>query len=99
MKKFNVLKKILMNDNLTFNDDNFVTQLTESVYEAGFYRVRFYSIDGRPSASVTETVETYYYYPSGGTLRDKYFNIIEYFPRFDTYRGFKPPHLKEENAG
>ena len=99
IKKSNVLKKILMNDNLTFNDENFVRQLTDSVYESGFYRVRFYSLAGRPSAAVTDTVESYYYYPSGGTLRDKNFNIIEYFPRFDTYRGFKPPHLKEENAG
>ncbi len=85
-----------MNDNLRFTDENFVTQLTRSEYEAGFYRVQFYSVDGRPSAEQTDTIETYYYYPSGGTLRDKHFNIIEYFPRFDIYRGFKPPHMQEK---
>lgn len=96
IKKSNKLKLFLMNDNLRFTDENFVTQLTHSTYEAGFYRVRFYAVDGRPSAEQTETIEDYYYYPSGGTLRDRHFNIIEYFPRFDIYRGFRPPHMQEK---
>ncbi len=85
-----------MNNNFRFTDENLVTQLTQSVHESGFYRVRFYSLNGRPAPEETETIETYYYYPSGGTLRDKNFNIIEYFPRFDIYRGFKPPHMQEK---
>ncbi|KAB2907150.1 MAG: hypothetical protein LC102_10060 [Ignavibacteriales bacterium] len=81
---------------LLFSDENFLAQLEESEYETGFYRVQFYSNGGRPSATPTDTIETYFYYPSGGTFRDKNFNIVEYYPRFDITRGFKPPHLREK---
>ncbi|GAB1348817.1 hypothetical protein MASR1M107_10300 [Ignavibacteriales bacterium] len=85
-----------MNQNLIFSEENFLIQLTNSEYEAGFYRLQFFTLNGRPSTVETDMVETYFYYPSGGTIRDKYFNIIEYIPKFDTYRGFKPPHLQEK---
>ena len=51
----------------------------------------FYSENGIPVNKVTDTIEEFYLYPSGGTIRDSKFNIISYASRFDTYRGFKPP--------
>lgn len=85
-----------MNDNLLFSEENFLMQLTNSQYEGGFYRLQFYTLNGRPAIMETGEVETYFYYPSGGTIRDKSFNIIEYIPKFDIYRGFKPPHLQDK---
>lgn len=84
-----------MNDLLIFNDENFLSQLSTGEYEGGRYKLQFYSENGRPSSVQTEEVDTYFFYPSGGTIRDKNYNIIEYFPKYDTYRGFKPPHQQE----
>ena len=66
-------------------------------FTLGFYTLKFYSENGKPVNHQTGTVEDFYLYPSGGTLRDKEFNIIVYDSRFDTYRGFRPPH--PERAG
>jgi hypothetical protein len=85
----------LNNEIFIFSESNFLAQLSVSKYENGLYKMKFYSEVGRPSSKVTKLVEEYLYYPSGGTIRDTSFNIIEYFPKFDTYRGFKPPHLQE----
>lgn len=85
-----------MNDILIFNDENFLSQLTAVEYVGGRYKLQFYSENGRPASIPTEVVDTFYFYPSGGTIRDKEYNIIEYFPKYDTYRGFKPPHMLEK---
>jgi hypothetical protein len=54
--------------------------------ELGFYPVRLYSQqNGRPSREVTDTIEVYYYYPSGGTIRDRNMNILFYEPKLDKY--------------
>ena len=45
--------------------------------------------NGRPAKHKTDTVELFYYYPSGGTIRDKHMNIIFYEPRLDAYKEFK----------
>lgn len=84
-----------MNDILILSDENLLAQLEESEYETGFYRVKFYTEAGRPAKEKTDTVEEFFLYPSGGTLRDKDFNIIFYNPKYDTYRGFTPPHLRK----
>ena len=77
-----------------FNDANLVAQIGTAPFTLGFYTLRFYTENGRPVNRETPTIEEYYLYPSGGTLRDSSFNIIFYDSRFDTYRGFQPPHLR-----
>lgn len=75
-----------------FSEDTLLEQLHFSPYQLGFYTVEFYTKNGRPAEEKTDNVEVFYLYPSGGTLRDKNFNIIFYSSKFDTYRGFIPPH-------
>ena len=74
-----------------FTESNIRLQLTSAPFTLGFYTLRFYAENGKPVNRVTESIEEYYLYPSGGTLRDRSFNIIFYDSAFDTYRGFKPP--------
>ncbi len=76
--------------------ENILKQLETAPYELGYYVLKFYSKDGRPSNEPSDTIDEFYLYPSGGTLRDKNFNIVFYDSRFDIYRGFKPPHLKRK---
>ena len=84
-----------MADLYLFNDDNIVEQLKTAEFSLGYYTLKFYVKDGKPVNKQTGTVEEFFLYPSGGTLRDKSFNIVFYDSRFDTYRGFKPPHLQK----
>ena len=77
-----------------FNDDNILEQLQTAPYSLGYYTLRFYTEKGKPVNRATDTVSDFYLYPSGGTLRDSSFNIVFYDSRFDTYRGFQPPHLR-----
>jgi hypothetical protein len=76
-----------------FSDDNIDEQLKTAVFTLGYYTLRFYTENDKPVNKKTETISEFYLYPSGGTLRDNSFNLIFYDSRFDTYRGFKPPHL------
>ncbi len=76
----------------TFSEEHLLAQLATAPYLNGYYTVEFYSDDlGRPSRKLTDRVAVFYLYPSGGTLRDKDFNLLWYDSQFDTYRGFKPP--------
>jgi hypothetical protein len=77
-----------------FNDENLLEQLNTAPYTLGYYTLRFYTDEGKPVNRVTDTVSDFYLYPSGGTLRDSSFNLVFYDSRFDTYRGFQPPHLR-----
>ena len=78
-------------DLFLFNDESILAQIASTRYELGYYRLHFYTENGKPVNKVTLAVEEYFLYPSGGTLRDSGFNIILYNSSFDTYRGFKPP--------
>ncbi len=60
-------------------------QIAHADETLGFHIVRFYSVGGRPSREPTDTIEEYYYFPSGGTIRDREMNIIFYEPRLDKY--------------
>lgn len=79
-------------DLLLFNEKNILEQLKTAPFTLGYYTLRFYEERGKPVNRMTDSVAEFYLYPSGGTLRDRNFNIIFYNSRFDTYRGFKPPH-------
>lgn len=80
-----------------FTDENIMAQLQGAPYGLGFYTLHFYTENGKPVNKVTEVLEEFYLYPSGGTLRDSTFNLVFYDSRFDTYRGFIPPHLTRTN--
>jgi len=82
-------------DIFLFNDTNITEQLKRAPYTLGYYTLKFYTEAGKPVNRVTDTVSEFYLYPSGGTLRDSSFNIVFYDSRFDTYRGFRPPHLQQ----
>jgi hypothetical protein len=83
-----------MADVYGFTEENIIRQLETAPFTLGFYTLRFYAEEGRPVNKVTGSIEDFYLYPSGGTVRDSKFNIVLYDSRFDTYRGFQPPHLK-----
>jgi len=78
-----------------FSHENIMRQLETAEFKNGYYVLEFYALpDGKPSAAVTDDVRPFYLYPSGGTLRDFAFQLVFYDSRYDTYRGFKPPHLR-----
>ncbi|MGE5402645.1 MAG: hypothetical protein ACM3S2_19790 [Ignavibacteriales bacterium] len=81
-----------MNDIYIYSEENLSEQIRQSTYELGFYRVRFYTLNGKLAAGKTDTISGFYLYPSGGTLRDEKMNIVLYCAKFDTYRGYIPPH-------
>jgi hypothetical protein len=87
-----------MNDDLLlFSEAHLHRQLESAPFTQGFYTVRFYTTpDGLLAKTKTETISEFYLYPSGGTLRDRNFNLVFYDSQFDTYRGFVPPHLKKK---
>ncbi len=74
-----------------FSHDNLLEQIQTAEYRNGHYVLEFYSEQHKPSPKQTETIEQFYLYPSGGTLRDSTFQLVFYDSRYDTYRGFKPP--------
>ena len=79
-------------DLLTYSEEHLLAQLETAPYSRGFFTIRFYADDRhKPSRERTERVEQFYLYPSGGTLRDKDYNLIWYAARFDTSHGFVPP--------
>jgi len=82
-----------MADPFLFTDENLLEQLKTAPFTLGYYTLQFYTDNGQPVNRITGTVSEFYLYPSGGTLRDSTFNIVFYDSRFDTYRGFRPPHL------
>jgi len=86
----------LPSDLFLYSYENVLRQLESAEYLNGYYVLEFYADDdGRPSRIPASKRSKFYLYPSGGTLRDGNFHLIFYDSRFDTYRGFKPPHLKK----
>ena len=79
-------------DTLTYSEENLLAQLETASFTKGYFTVRFYAdAQHKPSRERTGLVEEFYLYPSGGTLRDKEFNLIWYAARFDTSHGWVPP--------
>jgi hypothetical protein len=75
-----------------FSHENILGQIETAEYRNGYYVLEFYAAQHKPSTKPTDTIEQFYLYPSGGTLRDSTFQLVFYDSRYDTYRGFKPPH-------
>ncbi len=73
-------------DPYCYSTENVLRQVERASPRLGFYEVCFYAVGPRPSREKTDRLETFYYYPSGGTLRDRNMNIVYYEPRLDRYR-------------
>jgi len=79
-------------DLLHYSEENLLLQLESAPFQKGFFTVRFYADEKhKPSKDRTGQVEEFFLYPSGGTLRDKEYNLVWYAARFDTSHGFVPP--------
>ena len=76
-----------------YSHENLLEQIQTAEYRNGYYVLEFYTHQHKPSSVQTATMETFYLYPSGGTLRDSNFQLLFYDSRYDTYRGFKHPHM------
>lgn len=74
-----------------FSHENLLEQLKTAEFRNGYFVLEFYAEAHKPSSKATGTLEAFYLYPSGGTLRDNSFQLVFYDSRYDTYRGFKPP--------
>jgi hypothetical protein len=83
-------------DIFLFTHENLLKQLHTAPFVLGAYTLRFYTHEGKPVNKVTQVLGEFYLYPSGGTLRDSDFNLVFYDSRYDTYRGFIPPHTTRE---
>ncbi len=82
----------MTDDLMQYSEEHLLAQLRTAPYTGGYFTVRFYADkDHKPSRERTGIIEEFYLYPSGGTLRDKAFNLIWYAARFDTSHGFVPP--------
>lgn len=68
-----------------YSVENVLRQAASAPETLGFYELRFYSDGKRPCRFATGVLDTFYYFPSGGTLRDAEMNIIFYEPRLDRY--------------
>ena len=77
-----------------FSHDHLLKQLESAEFKNGYYILEFYAQNNKPSAVNTGEVGKFYLYPSGGTLRDSDFQLLFYDSKYDTYRGFQPPHLR-----
>jgi len=85
-----------MIDSREFSHENVLRQLETAEFRNGYYVLEFYAeANGKPSKKKTESIGTFYLYPSGGTLRDDQFQLLFYDSRYDTYRGFRPPRRAE----
>jgi hypothetical protein len=76
-----------------FSHENLLDQIQSAEYRNGYYVLEFYAEQHKPSPIQTAIIETFYLYPSGGTLRDSNFQLLFYDSRYDTYRGFRHPHM------
>lgn len=78
----------VQDDNKVFSDEHLREQLRAAESRLGYKILHFYVDDqGVISKTVTGRSEVFYLSPSGGTLRDNHFNIVQYSARYDIYKG------------
>jgi hypothetical protein len=71
-----------------FSPDNLLLQAANAPEHLGYRIVTFCTDErGLLATALTPTTATFYYSPSGGTLRDAEMNIVLYSARFDKYKG------------
>ncbi|MBE0644879.1 MAG: hypothetical protein IH600_12415 [Bacteroidetes bacterium] len=74
-----------MDDIHCYSIEHVRAQAEVAMARSGYYELRFYAESGRPAREKTDSIETFYYYPSGGTIRDREMNIVYYEPKLDKY--------------
>lgn len=74
-----------MDDVHCYSPENVLRQTNGRESTLGAFEITLYAINGRPAREKTESLETFFYYPSGGTIRDASLNILLYEPRLDMY--------------
>ena len=71
-----------------FSEEMLRKQLETAETKLGYKLVHFYVDNhGIMSKTATQQIEQFYLSPSGGTLRDKNFNLVTYSARYDMYKG------------
>jgi hypothetical protein len=71
-----------------FSEETLRKQLETAEEKLGYQLVHFYVDEfGVLSKTPTEQTALFYLSPSGGTLRDKDFNLVTYSARYDMYKG------------
>ncbi len=71
-----------------YSPENLLAQAEGAPEHLGYRVLMFWvNSDGTLAKSATNHKATFYYSPSGGTLRDEDLNIVVYSAKFDIYKG------------
>ncbi|MCU0330502.1 MAG: hypothetical protein MUC47_05925 [Candidatus Kapabacteria bacterium] len=78
----------LRDDLYVYSPESLLAQAAEAEEHLGYRILTFYiDGDGIPAKQPTPHKGTFFYSPSGGTLRDEHMNIVVYSAKFDLYKG------------
>ncbi len=79
-----------MTDNLNvYSPEHLLLQAQSAEEKLGYKIVHFFvDSNGTLARTPTPVLGTFYYSPSGGTLRDENMNIVLYSAKFDVFKGF-----------
>ena len=76
-------------DLYVYSPQHLLEQAEEAEEHLGYRSLTFYVDEqGMLAKDVTDRTATFYYSPSGGTLRDADLNIVLYSAKFDLYKGY-----------
>jgi len=77
------------NDLMIFSHENLLQQAQESELQLGYHILKFFvDAPGVPAKRITDSIESFYLSPSGGTLPDSSMNIVMYSAKYDKYKGY-----------
>lgn len=75
-----------------YTPEHLLAQAQGAPEQLGYRLLRFYVDDqGQLAKEPTPTLATFFYSPSGGTLRDAELSIVLYSAKFDLYKGYGRP--------
>lgn len=75
-------------DLYVYSPEHLLAQAEGAKEHLGYRLLTFYVDEqGMLAKEVTDRTGTFYYSPSGGTLRDADLNIVLYSAKFDIYKG------------
>jgi hypothetical protein len=74
-----------VDDLYCYSIEHVLAQAEQAPTTLGYFEVSFYVEGGKPAREKTRSIELFYYYPSGGTIRDRDLNIVFYEPKLDKY--------------
>ena len=75
-------------DLYVYSPEHLLAQDADATEHLGYRLLTFYvDDDGVLAKEATDRTATFYYAPSGGTLRDEDLNIVLYSAKFDIYKG------------